>query len=243
MKVLGIVCSPRKKGNTEIMMEEALAGAAGYGAETELWTVAGKDLKPCDACRSCIKNEGKCHINDGMQDLYPRIVEADGIIFGAPSYFESVSAQGKIVIDRLYGIYNMRLLTSKVAGVIAVGGSSGHEGVYTPFRNLIKFAHMLPAENTYGFASTKGEIRKDRLEDGGINHERDENIRKLRFPATFFRPPLSDLHPSASLRLCVRLSSIPHSTLHTPHFLSLRTSPGPQTKDCRNCYWGNNKST
>ena len=192
MKVLGIVCSPRKKGNTEIMMEEALAGAAGYGAETELWTVAGKDLKPCDACRSCIKNEGKCHINDGMQDLYPRIVDADGIIFGAPSYFESVSAQGKIVIDRLYGLYNMRLLTSKVAGVIAVGGSSGHEGVYTPFRNLIKFAHMLPAENTYGFADDKGEIKKDRFAMKSSEELGKQVVslikQQFRWPEEFIRP-------------------------------------------------------
>ena len=161
MKVLGIVCSPRKNGNTEILIGEALAGATSCGAETELWTTARKELKPCDGCRSCVSHDGKCHIDDDMQELYPKVLAADGIIFGAPSYFESVSAQGKIVIDRLYALYNMELLTSKVAGVITLAGSSGHEGVYTPFRNFIDFCHMLPAEHTHGWGVNKGEVRQD----------------------------------------------------------------------------------
>ena len=53
MNIIGIVCSPRKGGNTEILMEEALSGAKEEGAETELLTVYDKLIKPCDACRSC----------------------------------------------------------------------------------------------------------------------------------------------------------------------------------------------
>ncbi len=162
MKVLGVVCSPRKNGNTEIMMEVALAGASGLGAETELWTTAGKDLRPCDACKSCVEKGGKCHIDDDMQELYPKVLAADGIIFGSPSYFDSVSAQAKIVIDRLYCLYLMFALVNKVAGVINVASTSGHEGAYTPFRHFIKFAHMFPAEQAYGFALDKGEVRKDK---------------------------------------------------------------------------------
>ena len=107
MKVLGIVCSPRKNGNTEIMMKAALTGARSRGAETELWTTAGKDLRPCDACKSCVEKGGKCHIDDDMQELYPKVLASYGIIFGSPSYFDSVSAQAKIVIDRLYCLYLM----------------------------------------------------------------------------------------------------------------------------------------
>ncbi len=162
MKVLGIVCSPRKGGNTEIMMDEALAAARSCGAETELWTTAGKELKPCDACTSCLKRNGKCHIKDDMQELYPKILATDGIIFGSPSYFYSVTAQAKIVIDRLYGLYNMEMLTNKVAGVISVALSSGHEGIYNQFNNFIRHCHMLPADHAKGFAGDKGDIRKDR---------------------------------------------------------------------------------
>ncbi len=161
MKVLGIVCSPRKGGNTEIMMDAALAGARSYGAETELWTVAGKDLKFCDGCSTCRKKGGECHIKDDMQELYPKILATEGIIFGSPSYFLSVTAQAKTVIDRLYCLYYTDLLVNKVAGVISVAGSRGHEGVTLQFNNLIELAHMFPADYAVGYASVKGEVRKD----------------------------------------------------------------------------------
>jgi len=161
MKVLGIVCSPRKGGNTEIMMEVALTGARSYGAETELWTVAGKDLKPCDGCDTCIKRGGECHIKDDMQELYPKILAADGLIFGSPVYFMAVTAQAKIIIDRLYCLYNQFVLPNKVAGVLIVQGSSGLEGARHQFQNLIRLSHMFPADYAFGFGREKGEVRKD----------------------------------------------------------------------------------
>lgn len=161
MKVLGIVCSPRKGGNTEIMMREALTGARNYEAETELWTTAGKDLKPCDGCGTCLKRDHRCHIEDDMQELYPKVLTADGIIFGSPVYFWSATAQAKIVIDRLYSIYNKGVLPGKVAGVISVAGARGHDGVQAQFNPFIQLCHMLLADSTYGFADDKGAIRKD----------------------------------------------------------------------------------
>jgi len=162
MKVLGLVCSPRKGGNTEIMMGEALAGARSYGAETELWTTAGKELRPCDACDTCFSRGGKCHIKDDMQELYPKILAADGLIFGSPAYFLSVTAQAKIIIDRLYCLYNESALVNKVAGIISVAASIGNEGVWTQFGNFIGLSHMVHADYTLGFAYKKGEIRKDK---------------------------------------------------------------------------------
>ena len=161
MKVLGIACSPRKGGNTEIMMETALAGAHREGAETELWTAAGKDLKPCDGCETCIKKAGQCHIKDDMQELYTKILEADGLIFGSPSYFLSVTAQAKIVIDRLYALYMQYSLVNKVAGIISVAHSRGHDGVCIQFQGLTEHCHMFLADFIFGFANDKGEVRKD----------------------------------------------------------------------------------
>lgn len=163
MKVLGIVCSPRKGGNTEIMMNEALAGARSYGAETEPWTTAGKNLKPCDACQSCVQKSGKCHINDDMQELYAKVLAAQGIIFGSPSYFNSVTSQAKIVIDRLYCLYRQGVLCDKVVGLISVAQSRGHEGIRTQFSNFTECSHMLLADQAYGFAFDKGAIRKDKF--------------------------------------------------------------------------------
>lgn len=163
MKVLGIVCSPRKGGNTEIMMNKALGSARDYGAEVELWTTAGKNLKPCDGCESCVKRDGKCHIEDDMQELYPKIIGADGIIFGSPSYFDSVTAQAKIVIDRLYGFYWQCMLCDKVAGVISAAQGTGHDGIWSQFMSFIKYCHMLPADRAYGFALDKGAIKEDKF--------------------------------------------------------------------------------
>ena len=161
MKVLGVVCSPRKGGNTEIMMNEALIGARSYGAETELWTTAGKELKPCDGCNTCSKKNGECHIKDDVQELYTKILAADGIIFGSPSYFMSVTAQAKIIIDRLYSLFNIYVLPNKVAGVISVATGIGHEAILTQFVHFFSHCHMLLADHVYGFASAKGDIRKD----------------------------------------------------------------------------------
>ncbi|MBI4295156.1 MAG: flavodoxin family protein [Chloroflexi bacterium] len=161
MKVLGIVCSPRKGGNTEILMVEALAGAQSCGAETELWTAAGKDLRPCDGCYSCIDRGGKCHIRDDMQELYSKILEADGLIFGSPTYFMSLTAQAKIVIDRMFCLFRQDMLVNKVAGVLNVSGSSGPDGVAAEFHKFILLSHMFPADYTFGFAYDKGDVRKD----------------------------------------------------------------------------------
>ena len=119
MKILGIVCSPRKGGNTEIMVEEALAVAREAGAETELVLVADKNIAPCDACSTCRKT-GVCRINDDMQHLYKQLEAADGIIFGTPVYFTNVTAQAKTIMDRLYVYLGERKLKGKVAGPIVV---------------------------------------------------------------------------------------------------------------------------
>jgi len=161
MKVLGIVCSPRKGGNTEIMMEAALAGARNCGAETELWTVAGKDIRPCDGCDACLKKGGECHIKDDIQGLQQKMIAADGLIFGSPVYLWSVTAQAKIIIDRMHSIFNQYLLPNKVAGVISVATARGHEGVWQQFHNIISLCHLLPADYAVGYAREKGEIRKD----------------------------------------------------------------------------------
>ena len=163
MKVLGIVCSPREGGNTEIMMEEALAGAKSQGAETELWTTAGKELKPCDACSTCLKQDGKCHIEDDMQALYPKILAAEGIIFGSPAYFGFMTAQAKTVVDRLFCLATTDKLKNKVAGVISTAGAVGHQGVWIQFSHIIPHCRMLIADYAFGFALAKGDVRKDKF--------------------------------------------------------------------------------
>ena len=96
MKVMGIVGSPRKGGNTEIMVEEVLEATRQAGAETDIFLIVGKTINGCDACGSCART-GRCKIKDDMQLLYKKMEWADAIVFGSPVYFNYVTAQAKAI--------------------------------------------------------------------------------------------------------------------------------------------------
>ena len=80
--VVGISCSPRKNGNTEILVRQTLESAGNDGADIEFLRVADMKISPCDACWTCAET-GQCHIEDDMQNLYPRLLHADGIVMAA----------------------------------------------------------------------------------------------------------------------------------------------------------------
>jgi multimeric flavodoxin WrbA len=119
MRILGIVGSPRKNGNTEILMTEALKVARESGCETEMFLASGKRVAPCDACGSCFA-VGSCVVQDDMQELYAMMERADGIIIGSPVYFGSVSAQTKAIMDRMFSLLRQRALKDKVAAALVV---------------------------------------------------------------------------------------------------------------------------
>lgn len=127
MKVIGISGSPRAGGNTETLVAEALEGARSRGAEVELIALAGKDIRGCVAHAACGK-DGKCLIDDDMQPIYAKLLEADAIIVGTPIYFGGMTSQTKAFLDRTYLLSKMgKKLEGKVGGVIAVGARAGHE--------------------------------------------------------------------------------------------------------------------
>ena len=136
MRVLGIACSPRVHGNTEILIQEALNSAKESGANVELFTISGKIMYPCDACDACSKT-GQCHIKDDMQPLYEKMLEADGIIFGSPVYTWSVSAQAKIIMDRSRAIYLSKSLRYKVGAIIVVTTRAGGTSAFSVIHNYL----------------------------------------------------------------------------------------------------------
>jgi len=162
LKILGIVCSPRNGGNTEILTRKALESAKTEGAEVEMWSIIGKDVKPCDHCGSCVKT-GQCHIKDDMQGLYPKMIDADGIIIGSPVYFWSVTAQTKLVIDRTYALRRpTNRLEGKVGGAIAVAGRRGQVEALTVINNFFLGQGMTPTGlGVDGKGSEKGDIKED----------------------------------------------------------------------------------
>ncbi|MFC1873793.1 flavodoxin family protein [Chloroflexota bacterium] len=159
MKVLAISFSPRSKGNTMAILEEALNGARDEKADVELYSISGKNIQPCDGCRSCA-NTGKCHITDDMQELYDKIVKADGIIFGTPIYFWGMTGQAKTVMDRTIALNQPgRNLTNKVAGVVAVCGSLGLVDALKDYSYFIIQRRMLPANHVAAYVSSPEELK------------------------------------------------------------------------------------
>jgi multimeric flavodoxin WrbA len=160
MKILGLSCSPRREGNTEILIGEALQGAKHEGGEVELYRVSDKDIKPCDGCGTCF-DMGECHIKDDMQGLYDKLLEADGIIFGTPVYFYSMTAQAKTVIDRTIALNRPeRSLANKVGGVVVIAGSLGIIDALKDLYFYMVTRQMLPANYVAAYAGAKGDIKK-----------------------------------------------------------------------------------
>jgi len=160
MKILAVSFSPRKNGNTVAMLENALEGARGEGAEVELYSVAGKNIQPCDGCWGCMK-AGKCHIKDDTQLLLDKMLAADGIIFGTPIYFWGMTAQAKAVIDRTISLYRPeRSLSNKVCGVVASCGSLGMVDALKDFSYYIVQRRMLPANQVSAYVGSPEELLK-----------------------------------------------------------------------------------
>ena len=104
MKVLGILGSPRKGGNTELLLEEALKGAEAEGAEVERLRLTDYNIIPCKECLACYK-EGNCIILDDMAKIYPKLLEADIILLASPIFFYGVTAWAKALIDRCQALW------------------------------------------------------------------------------------------------------------------------------------------
>jgi multimeric flavodoxin WrbA len=160
MKILGISFSPRAKGNTVAMLTKALEAARGEGAETELYSIAGKNIQPCDGCWGCMK-AGKCHIKDDTAGLFDKMLAADGLILGTPVYFWGMTAQAKAVIDRTIALYRPeRSLANKVCGAVTSCGSLGMVDVLKDLSYYIVQRRMLPANQVSAYLGGPEDLEK-----------------------------------------------------------------------------------
>lgn len=159
MRILGIVCSPRKDGNTEILVRAALEAAREAGGETELILVADMNIAPCDGCGACLKN-GMCKIKDDMQMIYEQLELAEGVVLGTPVYFMNVSAQAKAIMDRTYALLGGRKLRGKVAAAIVAARRVGAGEVLSLLYPYFMVHGMIVAGGGIGYGMEKGDVRQ-----------------------------------------------------------------------------------
>ncbi len=112
MKIIGFSGSPRKNGNTELLLKEVVKGIDSKGLEVEIFNLNLMKIKPCQGCGGCNKT-GKCIYRDDMDLVSDAIRSADRIILASPVYFYSVSAQAKAMIDRCQSFWNEKYILKK----------------------------------------------------------------------------------------------------------------------------------
>ncbi len=144
MKIVGLVGSLRKGGNTEILVKESLDAAKEKGAETELIVLHDKKIEPCRNCDLCFSEE--CPIKDSVKEIHKKLINADGIIIGSAVHFGDVTGSLKCFMDRCITLKRSgMLLKNKVGGGIAVGQAWGHTRTLETIQHFICGNAMVPA--------------------------------------------------------------------------------------------------
>jgi multimeric flavodoxin WrbA len=130
LKVLGIMGSPRIKGNTDLLLDEALKGAESQGAETEKIVADKLKITPCKEIYHCLE-DGTCPLRDDMTGLYDKILAADAIIVASPIFFYTVSPQILALITRCQALWARKYVLKnldipvKRGAFIGVGATRG----------------------------------------------------------------------------------------------------------------------
>ena len=114
MKAIGIVGSPRKNGNTDILVSRVLEGAREAGLDTSKYLLNEMKYSGCQACEYC-KSHDHCRLDDDVTKLLEEMKEADAVVFGSPIYFSLFSGQFKLMEDRMY---SLKMLGFEVVDII-----------------------------------------------------------------------------------------------------------------------------
>lgn len=122
MKILALNGSARKKGNTDILIDQILKGTKEKGHKSEKLYLYDYQILPCTDCRDCKKGDYVCSLDDEMRKIYPKIEKADLIIFGAPNYWNGPPAKMKLLIDRMRPFVPSLKLKGKKWAVVSPSG-------------------------------------------------------------------------------------------------------------------------
>ena len=168
MKVVAINGSPRKGGNTEALINRVCDRLNTHGIETDVIKIGGELLSGCTACGACFKTKNnKCVIfNDPMNEWYEKMLEADGILLGSPTYFSDVTMEMKALIDRVgyLAIANGQALANKVGAAVTATRRAGAQHTLDTMLHLFSILQMPIATSSYwniGYGAVRGESEHD----------------------------------------------------------------------------------
>jgi multimeric flavodoxin WrbA len=171
MRVVGIAGSLRAKSNTLQYVNTALNVLDRNGLETELISLRGKELKPCNGCYDCVK-KGYCTIEeDDFADILSKMSEAEGIILGSPVYLSSVVPQMMSLLARatFVAYWNDKFFSGKVGGPITVARRAGHNVAFSQLLLWFFINGVTVPGSTYwnvGMAGAGGARDADKDEEG-----------------------------------------------------------------------------
>lgn len=168
MKAVAINGSPRKGGNTEILLKKVLAPLAAAGWRTEFVQLGGANIHGCRACYRCRKKKnGRCAYDDDFfNQCFEKMVAADAILLGSPTYFTDVSTEMKALLDRagLVALANGGLFRGKIgAAVVAVRRGGGTHAFDTMNHMFLMSGAIVPGSTYWnlGYGLDKGDVAKD----------------------------------------------------------------------------------
>ncbi len=168
MKVIAFNGSARKDGNTSILIKTVLERIEAAGIETELIWLGNKPLGGCIACYKCLKNkDGRCAQDDVMNGYLEKMLQADGIILGSPTYFADVSCNMKALIERcgMVSRVNGDMLKRKVGAAVVAVRRAGAYHVFSSLNSFFLIGQMIVVGSSYwnlGRGKDPGEVKDDR---------------------------------------------------------------------------------
>ena len=168
-KVLILMGSPRKEGNTAVLAARLAEGAREAGARVHSLVLQEMNVSPCTGCEGCAREGAAgCVVDDDMQDIYSRLRESDAIVFASPVYWFSVTAQLKTVIDRFYAVGggDRNILRGKRVGILLAYAdadpfTSGAVNALRMFQDMTAYLGMPIIDMVYGSAFGPGEIARN----------------------------------------------------------------------------------
>ena len=163
MRAVGIVGSPRKEGNTEILVKHCLKAIAEEGIETELIPLAGLEIKGCNACGYCFEHPLECSIKDDFQVIHKKMLAADIIVVGSPVYYGAATALVRGLLERA-GYTSRGKYAGKVGGPITVARRAGQNFTFAELLFWFHIQQIVNPGSTYwnmAFGREKGEVLKD----------------------------------------------------------------------------------